>query len=76
MAAGIGYILLITLAALTTASLYDPSANRKLEKMKKLVDILHNKLISEKCPDPDERKVKRFLFAGDYIRWNSAGSSN
>ena len=41
MAKAGNYILLLTIMTVTTASLYDASANRQLEQMKKLVDILH-----------------------------------
>ena len=59
MAKAGNYILLLTIMTVTTASLYDASANRQLEQMKKLVDILHEKLISEECPDPEQQHYKR-----------------
>ena len=53
------FILLLVFMTVTTASFYDASANRQLEQMKKLVDILHEKLIREECPDPEQQRYKR-----------------
>ena len=59
MAKSGNYILILTFMTVTTASFYDPFANRQLEQMKKLVDILHEKLITEECPDPEQQRNKR-----------------
>jgi len=54
-------LLLLALTTLAKGSLLDASANRELEQMKKLVDIMHEKLIGEKCPDTDLKKGRREL---------------
>ena len=59
MAKSGNYILILTFMTVTTASFYDAFANRQLEQMKKLVDILHEKLITEECPDPEQQRYKR-----------------
>ena len=44
------------MAALTTASIYNAPTNRKLEQLRKLTDILHEKLIAENCLNQQENK--------------------
>ena len=54
-------VLTLTLifAATVAGSLYDASANRELERKKKLVEITHDQILEEKCPDPDVKVAKR-----------------
>ena len=59
MATKIYYILLLTLTALTTASIYDAPTNRKPEQLRKQMDVLREKLITENCLK--EEKNKRSL---------------
>ena len=51
----------ILLLCSVEASLFSASANRELEQMKIRVDMVHDKLISEKCPDPALRRTRRHL---------------
>ena len=53
--------LILVMVTFTAGSLYDPFANQDLEQMKKLVDILHEKLISEDCQDPNKTVIKTDL---------------
>ena len=46
-------------AATVAGSLYDASANRELARMKKLVEITHDQILEEKCPNPDVKAAKR-----------------
>ena len=46
-------------AATVASSLYDAAANRELARMKKLVEITHDQILEEKCPDPDVKVAKR-----------------
>ena len=41
------------------ASLFSASAHRELEEMKLRVDMVHDELISEECPDPDVQRTRR-----------------
>ena len=59
MATKISHILLLTLTALTTASIYDAPTNRKLEQLRKQMDVLREKLITENCLNTE--KTKRSL---------------
>ena len=43
------------------ASLFSASAHRELEQMKIRVDMVHDKLISESCPEPDLQRTRRRL---------------
>ena len=55
---------LVTLLAADTiiaGSLYDASASRELARMKKLVEITHDQIFEEKCPDPDVPVAKRSI---------------
>ena len=53
--------LILVMVNFTAGSLYDPFANQDLEQMKKLVDILHEKLTSEDCQDPNKTVIKTDL---------------
>ena len=53
--------LILVMVTFTAGSLYDPFANQDLEQMKKLVDILHEKLISEDCQQPNKTVIKTDL---------------
>lgn len=50
------FLLLLTVSR---CSLFDPSANRELELYKKQVEIVHNMLLAEKCPDPGLKAPER-----------------
>lgn len=56
----------VVLNAAVTASLYDVSANKQLEKYKYRNKLLHDLLLAENCPEPSERpREKRELAGGD-----------
>ena len=57
---------IILLEAVVTASLYDPTANKELEKFKYRNKLLHDLLIAENCPDPGTTaRVKREVTGED-----------
>ena len=49
----------ILLLCSVEASLFSASAHRELEQMKIRVDMVHDRLISEDCPEPDVQKTQR-----------------
>ena len=53
--------LILVMVTFTAGSFYDPFANQVLVQMKKLVDILHEKLLSEDCQDPNKTVIKTDL---------------
>ena len=53
--------LILVMVTFTAGILYDPFANRNLEQMKKLVDILHEEIVSEDFQDPNQTVIKTDL---------------
>ena len=58
-------------AATVAGSLFDASANRELARMKKLVEITHDQILEEKCPNPDVKVAKRNLLQDCYIGYGT-----
>ena len=60
---------IILLEAVVTASIYDPTANKELEKFKYRNKLLHDLLIAENCPEPGTTaRVKREVTGKDEVR--------
>ena len=53
--------MLLAMVVMVSSSLYDSLADRELERMIERNKILHDKLIREECPDPEELLNKREL---------------
>ena len=68
MATKISYILVLSLAALTTASIYNAPTNRKLEQLRKLTDIIHEKLITENCLNEEKNKRNLMETSSDGVQ--------
>ena len=53
--------MLLAMVVMVSSSLYDALADRELERMIERNKILHDKLIREKCPEPEKLLKKREL---------------
>ena len=69
MATKISHILLLTLTALTTASIYDAPTNRKLEQLRKQMDVLREKLITENCLNTEKTKRSLLDNSSEGVFW-------
>ena len=53
--------MLLAMLVMVSSSLYDSLADRELERMIERTKILRDKLIREKCPEPEKLQKKREL---------------